>query len=249
MTELAIIGGTGLTSLEGLEIIRRQVVTTPYGDPSAPILFGKYAGKSVLFLARHGSAHTIPPHKINYRANIWALKELGVRNIIAVAAVGGINRMMRPADVVIPHQLIDYTYGREHTFFAEDLAHVTHVDFTNPYTENLRQLLLKAAKSVDFTVHERGVYAVTQGPRLETTAEIDRLERDGCDLVGMTAMPEAALARELELDYASCSVIANPAAGRGEGEITMADIEACLALGMQRVKSLLAEVLKIADFT
>lgn len=245
MTDLAIIGGTGLTSLDGLEITHKQVLYTPYGATSAPIVHGMYGGKSVVFLARHGARHTIPPHKINYRANIWALKELGVKTVIAVAAVGSINPKMVASDLVIPHQLIDYTWSRDHTFFADDLTHVTHVDFTSPYCEDLRQVLLNAAKSLDFHVHTEGVYGATQGPRLETTAEIDRMERDGCDLVGMTGMPEAVLARELDLCYASCAVIANPAAGRGAPEITMADIEAALGLGMERVRTLLGSVLTI----
>lgn len=243
MSQLAIIGGTGLTSLAGLEITHRQVLYTPYGATSAPVIHGTYGGSSLVFLARHGARHTIPPHKINYRANIWALKELGVETVIAVAAVGSINREMHASELVIPHQLIDYTWSREHTFFEDDLAHVTHVDFTAPYCERLRQQLLTAGRAMDFPVHEQGVYGATQGPRLETTAEIDRMERDGCDLVGMTGMPEAVLARELDLCYATCAVIANPAAGRGAPEITMADIEKALHLGMERVRQLLAAAL------
>ncbi|MEK7991220.1 MAG: S-methyl-5'-thioinosine phosphorylase [Thiotrichaceae bacterium] len=244
MSELvAIIGGTGLTALEGLEITHRKMMYTPYGEASSPITHGEYNGKPVVFLPRHGSRHTIPPHKINYRANIWSLKELGVKNIIAVAAVGGINMEMKPKDLVIPHQLVDYTWGRKHTFFED--GDVQHIDFTDPYTLELREKLLSAAKDLNFPVHDKGVYAATQGPRLETTAEIDRLEKEGCDLVGMTGMPEAALAREVEINYASCALVVNEAAGRGPEQITMAEIERNLEGGIQRVRELLAKVLTL----
>ncbi|MDM8560276.1 S-methyl-5'-thioinosine phosphorylase [Candidatus Parabeggiatoa sp. HSG14] len=245
MNELAIIGGTGLTDFDGLEITHRQVLQTPYGEMSSPIIHGSYCGKSILFLARHGTRHTIPPHKINYRANVWGLKELEVKNVIAIAAVGSIHPDMQPKELVIPHQLIDYTWSRKHTFFAENLTHVTHIDFTNPYCENLRNQLLAAAQNVDFKVYSQGVYGATQGPRLETSAEIDRMEQDGCDIVGMTGMPEAALARELDLCYTTCAVIANEAAGRGAAEITMAEIETNLTEGIGQVRQLLAEVIRL----
>lgn len=242
MAKLAIIGGTGLTSLKNLEIINREVVHTPYGEPSAPLTHGAIAGKEVLFLARHGYGHTIPPHKVNYRANIWALKEAGADHIIAVNAVGGIRADMTPGRVVIPHQIIDYTWSRINTYFEEGLTHVTHIDFTEPYCSSLRQMLIDGARAIGLNALEEGVYATTQGPRLETAAEIDRLERDGCDLVGMTGMPEAALARELEICYACCAVVANMGAGRGAGVITMEEIEQNLNEGMERVRALLEQV-------
>lgn len=247
MSELAIIGGTGLTEFEGLEITHRQRLHTPYGEISSPIIHGTYCGKSVVFLARHGARHTIPPHKINYRANIWGLKELGIKTVIAIAAVGSIHPNMQPPDLVIPHQLIDYTWGRKQTFFAKDLTHVTHIDFTHPYCNSLRSQLLTTAQQLDFKVHSQGVYGATQGPRLETAAEINRMEKDGCDIVGMTGMPEAALARELELCYATCAVVANPAAGRGTAAITMADIEENLKQGTKNVRRLLAEVIRLTS--
>ncbi len=240
---IAIIGGTGLTDLEGLEITHRQMLHTPYGETSSPIIHGKYCGKKVIFLARHGSQHTIPPHKINYRANIWSLKEVGVKNVIAIAAVGGIHPDMRSKDLVIPHQLIDYTASRDHTFFDDDSHPVTHIDFTHPYCDNLRQQLLMAAQQIECTVHNHGVYGATQGPRLETAAEINRMEQDGCDVVGMTGMPEAALARELSLCYATCALVVNPAAGRGAAEITMSDIEANIKDSIVYVRHLLAQVI------
>ncbi|MDD2767181.1 MAG: S-methyl-5'-thioinosine phosphorylase [Methylococcus sp.] len=230
MSLTAIIGGTGLTRLEELEILRRETVATPYGEPSSALTFGRLAGREFVFLARHGDPHTIPPHRINYRANLWALRQIGAQGIIAAAAVGGIGADMGPGRLAVPHQLIDYTWGRSGTFFEDELDHVTHIDFTQPYSEDLRRKLIASARGL--SVVENGVYGCTQGPRLETAAEIARMERDGCDLVGMTGMPEAALARELELPYAACAIVANWAAGKSEGEITMAEIERHLARGM-----------------
>lgn len=240
MAELAIIGGTGLTSLVNLQITRREVVHTPYGEPSGPLVFGTLGGKEVVFLPRHGAGHTIPPHRVNYRANIWALHNTGARKVIAVAAVGGIHPALEPASLSVPDQLIDYTWSRASTFFDEDLSHVTHIDFTRPYAESVRQLILTACRDAKLDVIAGGVYGAMQGPRLETAAEISRMERDGCTMVGMTGMPEAALARELELDYATCAVVANWAAGRGGGDtIEMSDIERILKDGMEKVRSML----------
>jgi 5'-methylthioinosine phosphorylase len=244
MTVYAIIGGSGLTRLEGLDIRQSLAVDTPYGAPSAEVQIGEYAGKEVLFLARHGHPHRIPPHRVNYRANLWALKQAGAEAILAVNAVGGIHSAMVTGHFCVPHQLIDYTSGREHTCFADNLEQVTHIDFSNPYSEPLRQQLMEAlaAEGVDYSA--QGVYGCTQGPRLETAAEIARLERDGCDIVGMTGMPEAALARELELDYACLALVVNPAAGKSAAVISMAEIEQALRDGMGKVVSTLARVLK-----
>ncbi len=232
MSQLAIIGGTGLTRLAHLEIERRERVSTPYGEPSAALVFGRLHEQEMVFLARHGDPHINPPHKVNYRANLWALKHVGVTSVLAVAAVGGIRADMIPGRLVMPDQIIDYTYSRAHTFFEDDLEHVTHIDFTRPYSQWLREKVLTAAKVAGIAVIDGGVYGCTQGPRLETAAEIVRLERDGCDLVGMTGMPEAALARELDLDYACCAVVANWAAGKQAGEITLVEIEANLVAGL-----------------
>ena len=243
---VAIIGGTGLTSLAGLEITRREVVHTPYGEPSGPITHGVLNGTEVLFLARHGYGHTIPPHRVNYRANIWALKHLGVDRVIAVAAVGGITEQMAPGVIAFPNQILDYTWGRNHTFFEVDLTHVTHVDFTYPYDAALRELLMRAARSAGLSFVDGGTYAETQGPRLETAAEIRRLRADGADMVGMTGMPEAALARELGMAYATCAVVSNWAAGVHDGEtVSLAQIEECLKEGMAKVRLLLAEVVRL----
>lgn len=239
MAELAIIGGTGLTTLKNLEIKRREVMRTPYGEPSGPLVHGQLCNKDVVFLPRHGQGHTIPPHMVNFRANIWALKETGVDSIIAVAAVGGIEAGLKPTMLAFPDQIIDYTWSRKHTYFENNLSEVTHIDFTRPYSEPLRQLMIDAARELNIEFADHGTYGATQGPRLETAAEIDRLERDGCTIVGMTGMPEAALARELDLPYACCAVIANRAAGRGKGEISLDEIDANLTQGMETVRHLL----------
>lgn len=244
---LAIIGGTGLTQIDALIITGQERVTTPFGEPSAPYLTGELNGRKLVFLARHGNPHRIPPHKINYRANIWGLKQLGVTEIIGVAAVGGIGKDMGPAQIAVPDQLIDYSYGREHSFFSDDLEHVTHIDFTEPYTPSLRQRIVRAAQQAQIEISAAGTYGCTQGPRLETIAEIKRMARDGCDLVGMTGMPEAALARELGLAYANISVVANWAAGIVDGEITMAEIEKNLQVGMSRAIALLTATVLLAD--
>jgi len=239
MTPLGLIGGTGLTSFHALQVTGREYARTPWGEPSAPLVHGLIGERPVVFLARHGERHNIPPHRVNYRANLWAMHAAGVREVVGVAAVGGIADEMAAGRLVIPDQLIDYTYGRNQTFFEEALETVHHIDFSKPYCGSLRRDLLDAARSAGIDLADGGVYGATQGPRLETEAEIDRMERDGCDLVGMTGMPEAALARELGLCYASCSVVANRAAGRSSGVITMEAIHACLDEGMGRVRSLL----------
>lgn len=238
---LAIIGGSGLTRLSSLEIVRREVARTPYGEPSGALLFGKLCDKPVVFLARHGYGHTIPPHMVNYRANIWALRQAGATGIVSVASVGGIRADFGPGTLVVPHQIIDYTWGRVSTFFENIDQPVHHIDFTNPYDQALRQRILEAARASGESVFDGGVYATTQGPRLETAAEIDRLERDGADLVGMTGMPEAALARELELPYAAINVVANHAAGRATSEqrIEFDSIEKVLQDAMGKVRTIL----------
>lgn len=245
MTELAIIGGTGLTALEGLEIVRREVVHTPFGEPSGPLTHGTLYGREIVFLPRHGATHNIPPHMINYRANLWALKHIGVVRIIAVSAVGGINPELLPRRIAFPRQIIDYTYSRAHTYFEDGLRHVTHIDFTSPYCQELREVLVAAAVQAGLDAWAQGTYGATQGPRLETAAEIDRMERDGCDMVGMTGMPEAALARELELCYATAAVTANRAAGRGGEQITMDEIRENLRQGMADVVKLLDAVMPL----
>lgn len=244
MANFAILGGTGLTEINEIEILRNEKVETPFGLPSAEIVIGRLFGVELAFLARHGKSHTIPPHKINYRANIWALKHIGIKSVLAVAAVGGIRSDMAPAKVVLPDQIIDYTYDRQVTFFAENLQQITHIDFTYPYSEDVRNQFINAADSAGIGIIKNANYGCTQGPRLESAAEIIRMERDGCDLVGMTGMPEAALARELELEYACCAVVANWAAGKTGGIISMEKILHNLDNGMEKVVEILRHLLR-----
>ncbi|MEO5342292.1 MAG: S-methyl-5'-thioinosine phosphorylase [Gammaproteobacteria bacterium SHHR-1] len=239
---LGIIGGSGLDRMPGLSLHQEIHCDTPFGAPSGPLLKGERAGRSLLFLPRHGAEHRIPPHKINYRANIWALSQQGVDRLVGMAAVGGINRAMPPGSLVIPDQIIDYTYGREQTFFDGEFQPVEHLEFAQPYCPRLRQQLLQAARQADQNVINGGCYAAVQGPRLETAAEISRLARDGADLVGMTAMPEAALARELGLSYANCALVANWAAGLEAEPISMAQIERQLAASMEQALQLLMQL-------
>lgn len=238
---LGIIGGTGLTKLGNLEITHRQVIRTPYGEPSGALSYGNINNHQVLFLARHGYGHTIPPHLVNYRANLWALHAEGVREVVSVATVGGISAESAPGVIVLPDQIIDYTYGRKHTYHDQTDTQVTHIDFTEPYSAALRDLCKQAADAVGQAYLDGGVYAAVQGPRLETAAEINRLERDGATIVGMTGMPEAALARELGIEYAAICVIANYAAGRADSKhgIRYEQIDAVLDGAMHRVHTIL----------
>lgn len=243
---LAIIGGSGLAKLGNLEGTRRKGLRTPYGEPSAALTFGEIAGRAVVFLARHGDGHTIAPHEVNYRANLWALKNAGASDVLSIATVGGIAPHAGPGALLVPHQIIDYTWGRGATYFQGPAVPVQHIDFTEPYSRLLRERLLGAARACNEAVHDGAVYAVTQGPRLETAAEIERLARDGADVVGMTAMPEAALARELDLPYAAIAVVANHAAGRGDSRtaISLEAITAVLDEAMGRVRRIVEQVCK-----
>ncbi len=239
---LAIIGGSGLTQLSSLDVSRQQVVRTPYGEPSGALTFGRIGNQEVVFLSRHGYGHTIPPHLVNYRANIWALTEgAGATRIVSVASVGGIRADLVPGTLVVPHQIIDYTWGRVTTFYDRQDAQVVHIDFTEPYDEGLRQQLLAAAARAGENVLNGAVYAASQGPRLETAAEITRFERDGADVVGMTGMPEAALARETGVPYAALTVVANWAAGRADSAraIHFDNLEAVLHESMVRVRKVI----------
>jgi 5'-methylthioinosine phosphorylase len=244
MSKLAIIGGTGLTSFDGLNIIEQRKIETPFGQPSSDLLVGEFHGNSVIFLSRHGEHHTIPPHRINYRANIWALHNQGVDHVIAIAAVGGIRDDMAPGILAVPDQIIDYTYGREQSFFSDDFTADKHIDFSYPYDQGLREKILLSASRQGLTIADGGIYGATQGPRLESVAEIKRMAQDGCAMVGMTGMPEAGLARELNIAYATCAVMANWAAGLSDGVITMTDIERTVAEGMEQVKQILAELIR-----
>ncbi len=237
---LSIIGGSGLYSLGEEFHLHDQVSRkTPYGDTSADVLLGHWQDIEVAFLPRHGAGHKVPPHAVNYRANIWALKQAGASRIIAINAVGGISADMAPRTLALPDQLIDYSSGREHSFFDGTDGEVRHVDFSHPYSTVLRDCLVQAGAQLGCPLVAAGTYGSTNGPRFETAAEIRRMQRDGCTVVGMTGMPETALARELEIEYACLAVVANWAAGIDDSELDMADILAHLEHGIDRVRPLL----------
>lgn len=243
---LAILGGSNLTQLANLQITRRQVKRTPYGEPSGALTFGTLGQQEIIFLARHGYGHTIPPHLVNYRANLWALKDEGVNQVISVASVGGIRADFVPGTLALPDQIIDYTHGREFTYFDGVDSPITHTDFTHPYSAELRMRLLKSARISGIACLDGGVYAAVQGPRLDTVAEINRMERDGADMVGMTGMPETILARELGLDYATVAVVVNYAAGRGDSRdgICLETVGKVAQAAMGQVRGLLECLVK-----
>ena len=247
---LAIIGGTGLSELQGFEQLEEIALKTPYAQAKVRLTRFVNDGKEFVFLPRHGAGHKIPPHVINYRANIAALSELGITEIVAVNAVGGIHSDLSPGSFAVPDQLIDYTYSRDVSFYDGKLKPVHHIDFTEPYSDTIRQRILKATKVLNSRLQtsrhimDGGTYACMQGPRLETAAEVRRLAQDGCDMVGMTGMPEASLARELEIAYASLAVSVNWAAGLSNKAITLEDIHAVLEGGMEFVSAVIAEVLQ-----
>ena len=240
---LAVIGGTGVYKLAQLDDVETREVETRFGAPSGPVRIGTLLGQRVAFLARHGEGHSVPPHKVNYRANLAALKEVGAIRVLALNTVGGITDRFGPRVLACPDQLIDSTWGRISTICEEPDSEVLHVDFGEPYTPLLRRKLLAAARATGAEVVDGGCYGATQGPRLETRAEITRMRRDGCDLVGMTGMPEAGLARELGLDYACLAIVANWAAGCGDGEeITLAEVLANVDAASAGLPELVAEL-------
>ena len=244
--DLTLIGGTGIYALAELQDAEAHQPVTKYGPPSGPIRIGTLAGKRVAFLARHGEGHSLPPHRINYRANLAALHALGATRVLALNTVGGITERFGPRVLACPEQLIDYTWGRISTYCEEEGSDVLHVDFGDPYAPMLRRTILAAAKRADVALVDGGCYGATQGPRLESKAEIARLRRDGCDLVGMTGMPEAGLARELGLEYACLAIVANWAAGAGpdpDEVITLQDVLDNVAAASAGLPALLREIL------
>ncbi len=245
---VGVIVGSGLNRFQSADdACLVDIQNTPYGPVSGSLIQFSRGGTQVVVMARHGQEHSIAPHEINYRANLWALKSAEARVVISLATVGGIGNRYGPGVIVIPDQILDYTRNREHTFF-EDHDPVTHIDFTYPYCDELRQVLIRSAGEAEIEIVAGGTYAATQGPRLETKAEINKLERDGADIVGMTGMPEAALARELGLCYACMALVVNHAAGRGQGVVTATEIETVYAHGVDRLLSMLfAAVPKAED--
>ena len=241
---IGIIGGSGFYILSGETPTQSVDIQTPFAEPPVTVHRESLGDNEVLFLPRHGTEHGIPPHKVNYRANLYALKESGATHIIAVNVVGGITDLMAPGTLVIPDQVIDYTWGRAHTFFDALDAVENHIDFTWPYDATLRETLVASVAASELACIDKGVYGCTQGPRLETAAEIQRLKRDGCDIVGMTGMPEAALARELQIPYASICLVVNWAAGLDSDAISFAQISAILDTGINDIRRVLQSVVK-----
>jgi 5'-methylthioadenosine phosphorylase len=246
---IAIIGGRGLTQLQNFKLMHQQVMRTPYGEPSGAFMFGTLNGHEVIFLARHGYGHTIPPHLVNYRANLWVLREQGVRDVVSVATVGGIRADLKPGMIVVPDQIIDYTHGRNATYFDGRDKPYSNADFTLPYSAELREHVLTCAKLTGNPCMDGGVYAATQGPRLDSIAEVNRYQRDGADMVGMTGMPETALAKELGLNYATIAVVANYAAGRGDSltSINMESVNATATAAMVRVRGIIECIVSNGD--
>ena len=256
VAKLAIIGGSGLDNLDILNEIQPIFQDTPYGPHSAPIIKARLPNEGdppstnlsqanqIIFLPRHGADHKVAPHLVNYRANIWALKQLGVERILACSVVGGISQSMSPGTFVVPSQIVDYTHGREHTFFDGVHQRLHHIDFSEPYSRNLRQQLLTYLHKCELSYRSEAVYGCTQGPRLETAAEIKRMHKDGCDVVGMTAMPEAALAREIGMEYAGLSLVVNWAAGVKTGISSIDEIAKTVEAGMHRLKLCLPSLVR-----
>lgn len=236
---LALIGGSGFTQMPELNITERRIVRTPYGLTSSPLLFGRIGSQDLVFLARHGFAHTVAPHEINYRANIWALHSVGIKQIIAASAVVGINEQCENGALVMPHDLIDYTQRSGATFFEGQQQAVVHTDFAEPYSEPLRRVLLEHAQKHDTPVYRQAVYGCLQGPRWPTRAEIGRYRRDGVDVLGMTGMPEAILARELGIEYAHiCGIVGMHCTG----ENGQSDLCVCQsASAIEKIRSLMSD--------
>lgn len=243
MPKTGIIAGSGFYDIEGATVKEFRKITTPYGEPSDIYRICEYSGIEFAFLARHGSPHRIPPHKVNYRANIWGFRELGVERIMSVNAVGGINPQMKPGDIVITDQIIDMTHGRSSTFYEED--EVVHIDFTMPYCYELRDSIVKTGRKSSIGFKDSGTYVCVNGPRLETKAEIAHLAKIGGDVVGMTGMPEACLARELEICFSGIAVVTNYAAGISAKRLTATEVKETMRVSMDRIRKLLMETLSI----
>lgn len=241
---IGLIGGSGLYNIDGADLLDDISLSTPYGSPSTTYRISKIEGIEVIFLSRHGVAHTIPPHKVNYRANIWGFKSLGVKRIISINAVGGINRLLKPGDILIPDQIIDFTFGSRLSTFYDD-EKVVHVDFTYPFCSEIRYCISKASLNIGIDVIEKGTYVCVNGPRLETAKEIELFSFIGCDVVGMTLMPEAVLARELEICFSSICLVTNPAAGISVNRLTTKEVIMTMKTYHEKIKSLIKETLRL----
>ncbi|KXB05469.1 5'-methylthioadenosine phosphorylase [candidate division MSBL1 archaeon SCGC-AAA382A03] len=237
MVVIGIIGGSGVYSVDFIKNTEKRIVETSYGK-SPEIVTGEVEGRKIAFMPRHGEGHSTPPHKINFRANLWALKELGVDRILATTAVGSLNPSVGPGEFVLLDQFIDFTKNRDYTFYEGDERGVVHIDVTNPYCCELRDVLYRKARELEFPVHFSGTYACTEGPRFETAAEIQMLNQLGADVVGMTNVPECVLARELEICYSTISIITNYAAGISENKLTHDEVSEIMDENINKVKKL-----------
>lgn len=247
MAQIAIIGGTGVYDPSILANVREDRVVTPYGDVSYKT--GEYAGKQVAFIARHGDKHSIPPHLINYRANIWAMKKIGVSHIIATTAVGSLNLAMKPGDFVLVDQFLDFTKNRISTFYEGGKRGVVHLDVTEPYCPELRANIKAAADFLQINTHPQGVYVCTDGPRFETPAEVKMFEKLGGDLVGMTNVPEVVLAHEAEICYATISMVTNFAAGISPTLLTHAEVLDTMQENSEKIKNLIMKSIEKIDLS
>lgn len=242
---IAVIGGTGVYDPAMLEEVHQEHVSTPYGEVGLQV--GRLGGRGIAFMARHGQRHSVPPHLVNYRANIMALKELGVRSILATAAVGSLNLDMKPGDFVFCDQFLDFTRSRAQTFFEGGPEGVVHVDMTEPYCPELRALMEEAAAALKLTVHPVGTYAATEGPRFETPAEIRMLRHLGADLAGMTGVPEVVLAREAEICYATICMVTNFAAGISPHRLTHDEVVGAMQVNAAKIRSLITGTVLLID--
>ena len=244
MSKIGLIGGSGLYDIEGFVLKQKKSVTTPFGKPSDQYLIGKIGKTEIVFLPRHGKKHNIPPHMINYRANIWGFKKLGVERIISISAVGGIKKGLKPGDIVVLDQTMDMTRNRKSTFY-DGKTGVVHIDFTEPYCPELRRIIMKAGKQAKVTVKNGGNYVAVEGPRLETASEIKGFKLLGGDVVGMTGMPEASLAREVEICYSGISVVANYAAGISKTKLTVPEVMEAMHATTEKLKLLLKKTFSL----
>ncbi|MGB9715778.1 MAG: S-methyl-5'-thioadenosine phosphorylase [Thermodesulfovibrionales bacterium] len=241
MPKIGIIGGSGLYDIPGLIIREHRKITTPFGDPSDSYIIGEYSGSEIIFLPRHGLKHQFPPHKINYRANIWGFKELGVERILSISAVGGINPVLKPGIFVVPDQIVDMTKKRESTFYDGD--EVVHIDFTEPFCPELRNIAIKAGEESGIELQKSGTYVCVDGPRLETRAEIRIFKKMDIDIVGMTVMPEATLAREAELCFACIAIVTNYAAGITGKKLTTTEVIEVMKGSLIKIESFIKNII------
>ena len=244
MSKIGLIGGSGLYDIKGFVLKQKKSITTPFGKPSDQYLIGKIGKTDIVFLPRHGKKHNIPPHMINYRANIWGFKKLGVERILSICAVGGIKKGLKTGDIVILDQIMDMTKNRKSTFY-NGKGRVVHIDFTEPYCPELRRIILKAGKQARVSLKNGGNYVAVEGPRLETASEIKSFKLLGGDVVGMTGMPEASLAREMEICYSGISVVANYAAGISKTKLTVPEVMEAMYASTEKIKSLLKKTFSL----